>query len=94
MRDLIKDIPLVKDRKVGRDREKKSKEEKEEEKKPSTWRDLNPRLPDYEACSLLLCCTTSARVVKDYMSTITFHLLLGGLKNSPLPNTSDLAQSF
>ena len=32
LRDLIKDTPLVKERKVGRDREKKSKEEKEEEK--------------------------------------------------------------
>ena len=33
MRDLIKHTTQLRDRKVGRDREKKSKEEKEEEKK-------------------------------------------------------------
>ena len=51
LRDLIKDTPLVKERKVGRDREK----EEEEFRKPSTRREPNPRPPEHEACALPLC---------------------------------------
>ena len=54
MRDLIKDTPLVKEKKVGRDREKKLKEEKEEEVKSPASR-MEPGPPDYEMLALPLC---------------------------------------
>ena len=56
MREQIKDTPLVKEKKVGRDREKKLKEEKEEEeevKSPASR--IEPGPPDYEMFALPLC---------------------------------------
>ena len=49
-----------------RDKEMKLKEE---EKKPSSWQDLNPQHPDYEVCALPLCYNRSPRSFLYFFTT-------------------------